>query len=86
MVSFLHSYRIIDLSHALSPETPVWPGDPAIDFETVADLERDGFFLRRFSLGEHTGTHLNAPASFHAGGATIDQYPVSAFVALGYSH
>ena len=75
------SSQIIDLSHPLHDGIPLWPGDPPPEFETVAVLERDGFYLRRFSLGEHSGTHVNAPSSFHAGGMSIDEYPASAFVA-----
>jgi kynurenine formamidase len=81
MEILLQFHRIIDLSHTLHPNIPQWPGDPGLEFEEVANLERDGFYLRRFSLGEHSGTHVNAPAGFHAGGAGIDQYPPSAFVA-----
>ncbi len=47
----------------------------------MAELERDGFFLRRFSLGEHSGTHVNTPASFHSGGISIDAYPDADWVA-----
>lgn len=46
-----------------------------MDFETVASLEKDGYYLRRFSLGEHSATHINAPKSFYAGGIGIDAYP-----------
>lgn len=73
--------QVIDLSHTLHPNIPQWPGDPKLEFEEVASLERDGFYLRRLSLGEHSGTHVNAPAGFHPAGAGIDQYPPSAFVA-----
>ena len=81
MQSFLQNSQVVDLSHTLEPGIPGWPGDPAVEVETVADLTRDGFFLRRFALGEHTGTHVNAPAAFYADGIGIDQYPASAFVA-----
>ena len=81
MTSFLNSSRVVQLSHTLAPGIPRWPGDPDMEFETVAGLEEDGFFLRRFSLGEHTGTHVNAPAAFFADGIGIDKYPASAFVA-----
>ena len=77
----MQNHRVIDLSHTLHPNIPLWPGDPAPEFEQVATLDQDGFHLRRFSLGEHSGTHVNAPASFHPGGVGIDQYPPSAFVA-----
>ena len=75
------SSRLVDLSHPLHEGIPSWPGDPTPAYETVADLGRDGFFLRRFSLGEHTGTHVNAPCSFHSDGIGIDEYPGSSLVA-----
>ncbi len=75
------SRSVVCLSHPIHPGMPRWPGDPPVEFEPVAALERDGFFLRRFSLGEHSGTHLNAPASFHPGGMDVAAYPDSALVA-----
>ena len=75
------SSHAVDLSHTLHEGIPLWPGDPAPEFEAVAGLEKDGFYLRRFSLGEHTGTHVNSPSSFHPDGISIDEYPASAFVA-----
>ena len=59
--------RVIDLSWPVHASIPQWPGDPRVEFENVADLEQDGYFLRRFSMGEHSGTHLSAPSSFYPG-------------------
>jgi kynurenine formamidase len=70
-IEFRH---VIDLSHTITTDIPLWPGDPAVEFETVATLENDGYYLRSFSIGEHSGTHMNAPNSFHADGIGIDQY------------
>lgn len=53
---------------------PLWPGDPHTEFEVWSDLSKDGYLLRRFSMGEHSGTHLTAPASYFAGGRTVDLY------------
>ena len=57
--------KVVDLSWPVHDGIPQWPGDPSVEFETVADIENDGYFLRRFSMGEHSGTHLSAPSSFH---------------------
>jgi kynurenine formamidase len=38
-----------------------------VGFETVANFKDDGYFLRRFSMGEHSGTHLSAPSGFQQG-------------------
>ena len=70
----------MNLSHPLSPQIPHWPGDPPVEFEEWTEIERDGFHLRRFSMGEHAGTHLTAPASFHADGRTVDEFPAEELV------
>lgn len=72
--------RVVDLSHVISPEIPLWPGDPAVEFKTVAEIDKDGYYLRSFTIGEHSATHMNAPGSFHAGGAGIDGYPAESLV------
>ncbi|MFW6358348.1 MAG: cyclase family protein [Chroococcales cyanobacterium] len=72
--------RVVDLSHVITSNIPCWEGDPPVEFETVAEIEKDGYFLRRFSLGEHSATHINAPNSFHSTGMSIDAYPADSFV------
>jgi len=59
--------KVVDLSWPVHPGIPQWPGDPAVGFETVANFKDDGYFLRRFSMGEHSGTHLSAPSGFQQG-------------------
>ena len=81
MKNLFQSHQVIDLSHPLHPNIPRWPGDPALEFTDVATMEVDGFYLRRISMGEHTGTHVNAPAGFRSGGEGIDEYPPSSLVA-----
>lgn len=73
--------RVIDLSHIIDTNIPQWEGDPPVEFEKVADLERDGYYLRQFSLGEHSATHINAPISFHGDGMGIDKYRAESLVA-----
>jgi len=63
--------RIISLSHAIHEHIPRWPGDPPARFEQAASLAEDGYNLRQFTLGEHSATHLNAPACFFPGGADV---------------
>ncbi len=80
-MSFTITFRqVIHLSHIIDPKIPRWPNDPPVEFEAVADLEKDGYYLRRLSLGEHSATHINAPNSFHATGASIDQYSAESLV------
>ncbi len=72
--------RILHLSHAIAPSIPQWSGDPPVEVENVASRETNGYYLRRFSLGEHSATHINAPISFHTTGISIDQYPAESLV------
>ncbi len=72
---------VVDLSWPIHPEIPLWPGDPAVVFQVVANLDADGCFMRRFSRGEHSATHMNAPSSFYPDGISVDQYAPETLVA-----
>jgi len=72
--------RVIHLSHIIHQQIPRWDNDPPVEFSTVAQLETDGYYLRRFSLGEHSATHINAPNSFYPNGVGIDQYSAESLV------
>jgi len=65
--------HILDISLPISPELPTWPGDPSPTIEPMTTVERHGVRVSRLVLGTHTGTHLDAPSHFLAGGRTIDQ-------------
>lgn len=70
-IQTIHYRRVVDLCQPIHPGMPRWPGDPPVEIEMAAELARDGYFLRRFSLGEHSATHLNAPNSFFPGAADV---------------
>lgn len=64
----------IDATRPLTEATPVYPGDPPVLIDVLATLEADGdFALTGFHGSVHAGTHLDAPAHFVKGGATVDQ-------------
>ena len=69
-----------DISLPITPDMPVWPGDPRPTLEAVATLDHDGVQVSRLMLGTHTGTHLDAPRHFIAGGRTVDQLDLSSLV------
>jgi kynurenine formamidase len=64
--------RVIDLAQPLSADTSVWPGMEHLTSRTIENYAEDGCFVREVKFGEHTGTHLDAPAHFHEGGATVE--------------
>src|SRR3977135_2689379 len=69
--------RVVDLSYAINDKLVPWPGDEKF-FEAKANatIEKNGYFTRSFWMLEHYGTHLDAPAHFPPGKATVDQIPV----------
>jgi arylformamidase len=72
---------IIDISLPVGPDTPVWPGDPPVLVEPVARIEAgDPADVSRLVLGTHTGTHVDPPAHFVPGAATVDVLPLDVLV------
>lgn len=74
---------IIDLSHSLSESTPVYPDDPPVSLKLWAVIDRDGYYMNVLKMGEHSGTHVDAPAHFIPGGKTIDEMPLEKFIGEG---
>jgi kynurenine formamidase len=69
--------RVIDLSYAINDKLVPWPGDQKwFAAERNATIERNGYFTRSFWMLEHYGTHLDAPAHFAPGKATVDEIRV----------
>ena len=57
--------RVVHLSHLIDPGISQWPDDPSVQFQTVAEVARDGYRLLRLSLGEHAGTHRTSHLNAH---------------------
>jgi len=77
--------RIYDISVGISPEIPVWPGDPPVVLERVKSLENgDEANVSRIQSGVHVGTHIDAPIHFVEGGATVDAIPLKSLLGRAY--
>ena len=68
---------IIDLTHVLTPDLPVYPGDPALAFEPAATFTRNGYQTSKLTLCSHAGTHVDAPAHLLWEGAGLENMPIS---------
>lgn len=64
--------RVLDLTHTLSPEFPLFPVYNPVEVAERFSVADDGFFVRAWSFDEHCGTHVDAPAHF-GGAATVDE-------------
>src|SRR5882672_445170 len=68
--------RVLDLSYAINDKLVPWPGDEKFfEAKVNATIEKNGYFTRSFWMLEHYGTHVDAPAHFRSGKATVDQIP-----------
>lgn len=72
--------RVVDLSHPVTPETQVYPGDPVPHLEQHSTIDRDGFNLMSISMGSQSGTHVDAPYHFDNDTKRIDELPLPLFV------
>ncbi len=73
--------EIYDVSVPLSADTPTYPGDPEIRIEDWLSFAKgDHANVSFMHLGLHSGTHVDAPAHFIPGGATVDTLPLSSLI------
>ncbi len=70
---------LIDMTHTITPEIPVYPGDPAPVLAKAATLTKDGYRSTSLQFCSHTGTHMDAPAHLLQDGRTLDDMPMSQF-------
>lgn len=77
----LNFERVQDLTHTLSPSFPVFPAYEPMRITQQYSVETDGFYTNRWDVGEHSGTHIDAPAHFITGGAAADELEVSSLIA-----
>lgn len=71
---------LVDLTHPLEPNLPVWPGHPHFCQEVMSSLERGHVSCwHALSMGEHTGTHFDAPSHFIRKGWPISEAPLERF-------
>jgi kynurenine formamidase len=63
--------RMVDMTHRLLKSFPTFTGDQPSD-EVVADFDTAGFYAKRWTIGEHTGTHIDTPGHFAEGQRLVD--------------
>jgi kynurenine formamidase len=74
--------EVVDLTHDLQDSTPLFPGGVPFTLEPMTRLS-DGYYMNSFCSGEHTGTHVDAPAHFGKGLPTVAEIPAVRLVCLG---
>lgn len=70
---------ILDLTHLMHNDMPVYPGKRPVEIVSAATIGKDGYREKHLSIDGHTGTHIDAPAHMLEDGNTLDKYPISKF-------
>lgn len=72
--------KVIDLTHAIEADMPVYPGTEPPIFEPANTYDEDGFKETKISMYTHTGTHMDPPAHLFEGRTTLDSFPPDKFI------
>lgn len=73
--------NIWDISPALSPGLPVWPGDTPFQAQATWQIgDACPVHVSRLTLSTHSGAHCDAPSHFDSRGASIDQVDLHAYI------
>jgi kynurenine formamidase len=76
----LEKAKVVDLTIPLDSNVIMWPGTPKPEAETIVTVAHDGFYARKVSFFEHSGTHFDAPCHFVENGKSVDKIPVKDLV------
>jgi arylformamidase len=72
--------KVIDLSHMISNEMPVYPGDDSPLVTPIASIDEDGFRDWKITVSSHTGTHIDIPSHILPHSPTLERIPLECFV------
>ena len=77
--------KIFDISLTISPDLPVWPGDPPVELERIESMDEGAQAnVSCLNVGVHVGTHVDAPHHFLNDGRTVEQLPLDVLIGLCY--
>lgn len=72
--------KVIDLTHTISEDMPVFPGSETPKLTTKSTYEKDGFKETLLQMYSHVGTHMDPPAHIFANQKTLDQFSPEQFI------
>ena len=75
--------KVVDLTHTISADMPVYPGTEPPVLSTANTYEKDGFLETLLHLYSHTGTHMDAPHHIFPNGTALDEFGAAEFVGQG---
>ena len=74
--------KLIDLSYSLSSKMATYPTDPKIHIKQEKSIKSNGSKIHSFSMGTHSGTHLDTPAHIFESGKNLDDFNLDHFTGV----
>lgn len=72
--------KVIDLTHLIDSDMPVFPGTEKPIIKKANTLENDGFKEAIFTMFSHTGTHIDSPAHMLKNGFSLNKFDLQKFI------
>lgn len=72
--------KVIDLTHTISEDMPVFPGSETPKLTTKSTYEKDGFKETLLQMYSHVGTNMDPPAHIFTNRKTLDQFSPEQFI------
>ena len=72
--------RVIDLTHTINENMPVYPGTDTPKLISVNTYEKNGFKETFLQMYTHTGTHMDSPVHLYEGKKTLDEFSIDQFI------
>src|SRR3954452_12105006 len=71
---------VLDLTHPLFEGFPTFDGSKWFTMEKMFTFAKEKLNINRWTVVEHTGTHMDAPLHFTSDGHSVDEIPVTDLV------
>lgn len=75
--------KLIDLTHTITHQMPVLPGDSNVILIKTNSIEEDGYSNYSLNTGMHTGTHIDGPFHMKNPKKIISDIDISTFIGDG---
>ncbi len=73
--------KIYDITMPISPELPVFPGDPRTEITPITRIEHgDPANVSRITISSHCGTHIDVSLHYNDHGISVDHLPLTLLV------
>ena len=72
--------KVIDLTHTISEDMPVYPGTEKPKLTTANTYVKDGFKETLLQMYSHVQTHIDPPAHIFANRKTLDKFSPEQFI------